>query len=509
MMKQTILEMRNITKRFPGVIALKDVSMSVYEGEILAICGENGAGKSTLMKVLSGSYSNREYEGEIYVDGQKKEFTSVSFSQNQGIEMVYQEQNVMLDASVAENIFVGNLPLWHGFVNYKLLYARTEKLMKSIGLDISPKTRARKLNSGQLQLMSVIRAISKNPRIMVLDEPTTALTDAEVEMLFKLLNEKRAQGMSFIFITHKIEEIYQLADRAIVMRDGEVVATHDDLNVERHVLIEELVGRKIENMYFKERNAKEEEVFRVEHLTVPHPLIKGRNLIDDVSFVLHKGEILGIGGLVGAGRSELLGAIFGELREGVQKRVLIDGKEVSIHSPRDAIANGIGFITEERRRSGYVWVMTIRENLSLVSLPELSTRGFIRRKDERRRSEEMFNQLGVKAPSVETVIVNLSGGNQQKVVIGKWLLKQPRILFIDEPTKGIDVGAKAEIYKMLNQLTRSGMSIVMVSSDMPELISMSDRCLILSGGRFTDVLEGERLTQNNVMNAMLKVDEGA
>ncbi|MCC8059401.1 MAG: sugar ABC transporter ATP-binding protein [Clostridiales bacterium] len=503
-MKECILEMKGITKRFPGVIALKDISMSVYKGEILAICGENGAGKSTLMKILSGSYTNKEYEGDIYVDGSLVEFTSVSVSQKCGIEMVYQEQNVMLDASIAENIFVGNLPLKGGFVDYPKLYSQTQKLLNEIGLNYSPKMKARVLNSGQLQLISVIRAMSKKPRVMVLDEPTTALTDAEVELLFQLLHRLRQKGLSFVFITHKIEEIYRMADRVLVMRDGELVATHDSLNIERNILIEELVGRKIQNMYHKEHNAEHKEVLRVEELYVPHPFIKGKNIIDGVSFSLYKGEVLGIGGLVGAGRSELLGAIFGEITNNVRKKVWINNEEAFISSPKDAIAYGIGYVTEERRKSGYVWCMTIRENISLASLKDLPGKYFINRGIERQQTRAIFDRLRIKAPSLETVVVNLSGGNQQKVVLGKWLLKKPEILFIDEPTKGIDVGAKAEIYQIINELTRSGISIIMVSSDMPELISMSDRCLVLNNGKFTEELTGNNITQEKVMEAMLK-----
>lgn len=500
---KVILEMKHITKRFPGVIALKDVSIQLYEGEVLAICGENGAGKSTLMKVLSGTYTNRDYEGEIWIDGQKREFTSVKVAEECGIEMVYQELNMMLDASIAENVFVGNLPGSYGWVDYKKLYANTQTILRQIGLNVSPKTTARSLNSGQLQMLAIMRALRKNPRIIVMDEPTSALSDTEVDLLMNFLDNLRSKGISCIFITHKLDEIDRIADRVVVMRDGQFIASHPARQVARNQLIEEMVGRKVENLYPKEKVQIGEEVLRVEHLTVPHPTIQDKNIVEDIGFSLRRGEILGIGGLVGAGRSETLGAVFGQITRDVHKEVYIHGKKVKIDQPKDAIRAGIGFVTEERKRSGFVWVLSIRENLTLCALRNLPKRYFIDRKEEKRRASEMFERLRVKAPSIETIIVNLSGGNQQKVVLGKWLLAQPQILFVDEPTKGIDVGAKAEIYKLMNELAHSGISIVMVSSDMPELVSMSDRCIVLSNGHITGEFTGEQITQENVMSAAI------
>lgn len=502
-MSNVILEMKHITKRFPGVIALNDVSIRLCEGEILAICGENGAGKSTLMKVLSGTYTNKDYDGEIWIDGEKKEFTSIHVAEECGIEMVYQELNMMLDASVAENIFVGNLPGKFGFVDYRTLYANTEKILKQIGLHASPKDKARSLNSGQLQMLAIMRALRKNPRIIVMDEPTSALSDVEVDLLMVFLNDLRKQGISCIFITHKLDEIFRIADRVVVMRDGQFISDHLISEVKQETMIEEMVGRKVENLYPKEKVELGDEVLRVENLSVPHPTIQGKNIVEGISFSLRKGEILGIGGLVGAGRSEVLGAIFGQITKGVSKKIYVNGKEVTIRQPKDAIEAGIGFVTEERKRSGFIWVLSIRENLTLCSLKNLPKRFFIDRKEERRRAGEMFDRLRVKAPSLETIIVNLSGGNQQKVVLGKWLLAKPQILFVDEPTKGIDVGAKAEIYKLMNELAKSGISIIMVSSDMPELVSMSDRCLVLSGGHITGEFVNEEITQNHIMSAAI------
>lgn len=504
-MSNTVLEMRHVIKRFSGVVALKDVSLDLKKGEILGICGENGAGKSTLMKVLSGSYTAGEYEGELFINGKPVKFTSVSDAQKQGIEMVYQEMNMLLDGTVAENLFVGCLPGKNGWVDYKTLYEESNKLLKRAGMDISPKLMVRNLNSGQMQLLGLMRAVNKNPRILVLDEPTTALTDQEVDILMGILEQLRKEGVSCLYISHKLDELYRICDRAFVMRDGQLVNSHVMQEVEKNTLIEEMVGRKVENLYPKENHKIGEEVLRVEHLSVPHPNIHGKNIVDDISFSLKKGEILGIGGLVGAGRSESLGAIFGQYSKNVKKKVFINNKEVEIRSPQDAIRNGIGFITEERKRNGIVWMLSIRENISLANLKNLSGKIFMNKKAEKAAVQKQVDSLRIKAPNMETMLVNLSGGNQQKVILGKWLTSNPSILFVDEPTKGIDVGTKADFYKIMSDLTKQGVSIVMVSSDMPELISMSDRVIVLADGKITAELHREKgeITETNVMRAAI------
>ena len=506
-MSETVLEMRKVTKRFPGVIALNSVDLELRRGEILGICGENGAGKSTLMKVLSGSYSAGEYEGELILEDAPVKFASVYEAQRRGIEMVYQEMNMMLDASVAENLFVGNLPGKGGWVDYKTLYEKSRVLLERARLDIDPKMAVRPLNSGQMQLLSLMRAVSKQPKILVLDEPTTALTDQEVDTLMDILAGLRESGVSCLYISHKLEELYRICDRALVMRDGQTINTHPMQEVEKSVLIEEMVGRKVENLYPKEHHELGGEVLRVEHLSVPHPNINGKKIVDDIGFALHKGEILGIGGLVGAGRSECLGAIFGQYTAGVQKKVFLKGKEVKISSPRDAIENGIGFITEERKSNGIIWMLSIRENMSVASLPKLPGRFFVKRAHERQAVEEQSKRLRIKAPSMETKLIQLSGGNQQKVILGKWLMNAPEILFVDEPTKGIDVGTKADFYQIMSDLTKQGVSIVMVSSDMPELIAMSDRVLVLAGGKITAELRKEagEITETGIMCAAVGV----
>ena len=430
-MSEVVLEMKNVTKRFPGVIALKEVSIAVEKGEVMAICGENGAGKSTLMKVLSGSYSHKEYEGEIWINGKREEFSCISDAERCGIEMVYQELNMILVASVAENLYVGNLPGNGAFVDWKKLYADTRKILESVDMGhIDPRTPAGMLNSGQLQMLAIMRAVIKKPKIIVLDEPTSSLTDNETETLFRMIRQLKKSGVATLFITHKLDEVYRMADRVTVMRDGAFISVNLISDVTENDLVEQMVGRKVENQYPKIHVDQGEEILRVEHLSVPHPNIKGKNIVDDIGFTLHKGEILGFGGLVGAGRSESLGAIFGQTDKGVKKQV------------------------------GFIPVFSICHNLTLCMLDKLPGGALINKKSEDEIAQKIFNRLRVKAPSIRTQIINLSGGNQQKVVLGKWLLDTPKILIMDEPTKGIDVGAKAEIYTIMGELAQQGMAIV-------------------------------------------------
>lgn len=498
-MNEVILEMKHVTKKFPGVIALNDVSIDLRKGEILGIVGENGAGKSTLMKVLSGTYTSKEYEGEVWIEGKKQEFNSVADGRSTGVAMIYQEVNAFMDATIAENIFVGNQP-GNLFVDYKTMYAETQKLLDMVGIEATPKTIVRKLNAGQLQMLAILRGMSTNPKILVFDEPTTALTDKEVDVLMSFLDNLRSQGISCIYISHKLDEIYHICDRVTVIRDGNVIETRDTKDwSNRDELIQAMIGRKIENMYVKTPRKIGAPVLEVEDLVVPHPTIKNRNIVNHVSFQLRKGEILGIGGLVGAGRSEILEAIFGKTTDGVTKKIRINGKEVNITSPEVAIANGLGFVTEERKLTGFVHTMNILHNISLPSLPYIPGKLFVDTKAEKEQVMKQFTDLRVKAPSVQSMVINLSGGNQQKVILGKWLMKNPQILLIDEPTKGIDVGTKADFYKILDDLANAGMSIILVSSDMPELVSVSDRVLVMSSGNMTGELNGSDINQANVM----------
>lgn len=500
------LEMRHVTKRFPGVLALNDVSLHLKSGEILAICGENGAGKSTLMKVLSGMYTSSQYDGEIWFDGKKVEHMDVKTAREIGIEMVYQETNVFLDGSVMENLFVGNLPGKGKFVDYKELKERSQELLDEVGIKVSPESVCRPLSSGQLQLLSIARARVKKPNIIVFDEPTSALTDSEVELLFNLIRKMQKEGVGIIYISHKLDEVFALADRVMVIRDGQCISDRDIKETNNDKLIGEMIGRTMTDMYPHDASpATDEVVLSVKHLTVPNPTATDLNIVEDISFDLHRGEILGLGGLIGAGRSESLGAIFGQYKEGVTKEIYIEGKKVDIKEPDDAIKLGIAFVTEERKRNGFVWLLPIYQNISLISLRRLLPHKFlIDFKAEWEQAKTMFDRLRIKAPSMNTLAGTLSGGNQQKVVLGKWLVTNPKILFIDEPTKGIDVGTKAEFYQILRELTKQGISIIMVSSDMPELVNMSDRILVLSSGKIQGELTGEHRTQKEVMELAIR-----
>lgn len=500
------MEMKNVVKKFPGVVALKQVNLQLKKGEILGICGENGAGKSTLMKILSGSYPYGTYEGEMYVDGRIVKFKDVHSAEACGIEMIFQEINMVLSSSVAENLYLGNLPGKGRFVDFSKLYSDTQKILDYVHVDAKPTDPAARLNSGQMQMIALMRAHVKGPKILVLDEPTSALTNNEVNQLMSILRELRENGVSCIYISHKLEEVYEICDRVMVLRDGETISCHDIKDVQENILIEEMVGRKVENLYPKAQVEIGEEVMRVEHLSVPHPTIKGKKIVNDISFALRRGEILGIGGLVGAGRSETLGAIFGQLTKGVSKAVFVEGNQIQIRNPADAINAGIGFVTEERKRNGFVWMLSIKDNMFLASLNELPVkfRFFIDAHREDSKSQEVFDRLRIKAPSLNTKVNNLSGGNQQKVVLSKWLVKTPKILFVDEPTKGVDVGAKAEIYKLMGELVENGISIIMVSSDMPELVSISDRVLVISNGKITGEFAKNEISEENIMTAAIK-----
>jgi len=505
-MVQHTLEMRNVTKKFPGVVALSDVSLHLKSGEILAICGENGAGKSTLMKVLSVSYTSKQYDGEIWFDGKKVEHMDVAKAREIGIEMVYQEINVFLDGSVMENLFVNNLPGKGQIVNFKELKKQSEELLAEVGVRVSPTSVCRPLSSGQLQLLSIARARVRKPNVIVFDEPTTSLTTAEVDHLFKLIRKMKEEGVAIIYISHKLEEIFALADRVMVIRDGHKISDRDIKDTDNHTLIGEMIGREMTDMYPHDPSPKTDEVvLKVEHLTVPNPTATDINIVEDISFELHRGEILGLGGLIGAGRSESLGAIYGQYTKGVTKEVYLEGKKVDINEPNDAIKLGIGFVTEERKRNGFVWLLPIYQNITLISLRRMLPHKFLIDFDaEQKQAKTMFDRLRIKAPTMNTLAGTLSGGNQQKVVLGKWLVNNPKVLFVDEPTKGIDVGTKSEFYKILRELTQQGISIVMVSSDLPELVNMSDRILVLSSGKIQGELTGEHRTQREVMELAIR-----
>ncbi|MDR2631947.1 MAG: sugar ABC transporter ATP-binding protein [Spirochaetaceae bacterium] len=483
-MPKVILEMKHITKKFPGVKALDDVNFELYEQEILSLVGENGAGKSTLMKILSGAYSRYEYSGEIILNGSVQSFNNPADSERYGIQMIYQETNAMLDLNIAENIFIGRYPKKKsGSINWKEVYAEAGEVLARVGLTINPRELVRNLSTSQQQLVAIAKAIRVNPFILVLDEPTSTLTKSECENLFVILNELISQGISCIYISHKLDEVFKISDRIIVMRDGKNAGKFNKGEFERKDIITCMVGREISNMYPKEPAAIGNEILRVEHIRVQHPYNPQKNIIEDVNFSLHRGEILGLAGLVGSGRSELVNAIFGVRKPKSSGDVYMDGKKLRIDRPRDALAHGIALATEDRKKNGIVLIKPIRDNISLASLGKISRFGNINRREETKRVQIQFDNLRIKAPGIDTLVVNLSGGNQQKVVLGKWLSTDLKVLILDEPTRGIDVGAKVEIYHIMNRLAKEGVGIIMISSELPELIGMCDRFLVLAQGR--------------------------
>lgn len=498
MEKKILLEMKHITKRFQGVTALDDVTFNAYEGEILALCGENGAGKSTLMKILSGSYPETSYEGEIYIGGERCHFMEPAQSEKMGIGMIYQEISMHLDMTVAENLFIGRWPMKGRQVDWNKMNTKAREYLELVGLDIEPDDILRQLGASKQQLVSIARALSKDLKILVLDEPTSPLTQKESKILFQILQTLKERGIACILITHKMDEVFQNADRVTVLRDGKCVASCLLEETDEKRIVADMVGREITNFYPKEKVPIGGPIMEVEDFSVPHPSIPNRRIIDNVSFTLRRGEILGIAGLVGAGRSELVNAIFGKDPK-LSGKVTVDGREVQIKSPADAMRHGIALLTEERKKDGIISGMSIRENITLPLLKTVSGRGILNFKKEKELSGKYFESLNVKAPGIDTLLGQLSGGNQQKVVLGKWIAREPQILILDEPTRGIDVGAKYEIYKIIVDLARQGKAIIMISSELPELLSMADRIMVISDQKIRGTLSAEEATQQRIM----------
>jgi ABC-type sugar transport system ATPase subunit len=500
-MEDLVLRMSGITKRFYSVIALEGVDLDLRRGEIHALVGENGAGKSTLMKILSGSFPSSAYEGSIEVEGKRVSFHSTHDAERAGIEMIYQEISLNADMSVGENIFLGNLPRRRvrAFVDWKKTMRLASEALGRVGLDVNPMEVVRRLSTSQQQLLCIAKALYRHPRILVLDEPTSALTGTEANTLMEIISRLRTEGISSIYISHKLDEVFEIADRVTVLRDGHVISTTARAEVHPEKVIEDMVGRKIETMYPKVKIALGAEVLRVEGFTVASR-IPGKNIVEDVSFGVRAGEILGLGGLVGSGRSELVNAIFGSSGR-LAGSVFIEGKQVDLKSPEDAIRHRMGLLTEDRRASGFVGTMNIRENSSLASFEQIFGRIFARGAAERKLAQSYFRQLNVRAPGIETSILSLSGGNQQKVVLAKWLMTGVRILFLDEPTRGIDVGAKVEIYSIMTELARDGVAIIMISSELPELLAMCDRFVILAKGKSNGEFGCEEISDTLFMKA--------
>ncbi|MGI8733871.1 MAG: sugar ABC transporter ATP-binding protein [Pyrinomonadaceae bacterium] len=491
--------MRSITKTFPGVRALDGVSFDLRESEIHALVGENGAGKSTLMKVLGGVYPYPQYGGEILIEEKEQRFTSVRDAEKAGIAVIYQELSLVKDMSIAENIFLGREPRKWGVIRSDELNRNARRLLDDIHLAIDPQTPIRNLGIGQQQLVEIAKALSHEARILVLDEPTAALTDAEVATLFIILQKLRARGVGMIYISHKLHEVFRISDRISVLRDGKTVGTNIASDWNEAQVIARMVGREMGDIFPAADHDRGETVFEARNISVADPFLSGRKLVDGVSFLVRRGEVLGIAGLMGAGRSDLLMALFGAHAGRTSGELFMGGKRIQIRSPAEAIKHGIAFVTEDRKRFGLVLDQAILNNMTLAGLAKVSGRFVTSIDAEAAAGERFMKDLRVKARSVFTIVGTLSGGNQQKVVLAKWLLTNPRVLFLDEPTRGIDVGAKQEIYAQINELARTGIAIVLVSSELPEVLGLSDRVIVLHEGRVTGEFTRATATPEKLM----------
>ena len=494
------LEVRGLTKTFPGVTALDGVSFDLGAGEVHALCGENGAGKSTLIKVLSGIHPHGSYEGEILVDGRPAAFASIADAENAGIAVIYQELALIGGMTVAENVFLGVEPRRGALIDWHKMYADTRRLLDEYDLALDPTARVADLGIGQQQLVEIVKALAKDSTILLLDEPTAALTEAEVERLLGIVARLRERGITCVYISHKLDEVFAIADRITVLRDGEGVCTLAIATTGKDEVIRHMVGREIVDFYPRRAGATGAALLEVEELFVA---AEGVEVLQDISLELRAREVLGLGGLMGAGRSELLMHIMGAYGTRTAGQVRVGGRALEGHSPADAIAEGLVLVSEDRKRYGLLLDKSIGFNLSLASLGQFSGRMLIDAHREIDRNQLFFDSLGIRANGQETVVGSLSGGNQQKVVLGKALMTEPQVILLDEPTRGIDVGAKVEVYELVNRLTAEGKAVLLVSSELPELMGMSDRMVILSNGRIGGAFDRDDATQERILAAAM------
>ncbi len=490
-MNQNIkLRVSQIEKSFPGVKALDKIDFTVKKGSVHVLCGENGAGKSTLMKIINGVY--QPDGGQIFIDEKPVKISNPIQARNLGISMIFQEMNYVPEMTVEENIFLGNLPAGKfGNVDWKEVRKRTIELLKKENLPYSPTTLLKDLTVSDIQMLEIIKAVSYNSEIIIMDEPTSAITLKEVEKLFKKIRELKSRGVSIIYISHKLDEIFQIADEITVFRDGTVVESHPKEELDIEAVIALMVGRKLTNTYPKEDVKIGEDLLKVENLN-------NANVYHDVNFHVKKGEIIGFAGLMGAGRTEVMRSLFG-LDPITAGKVTIKGKEVKIKNVRQSIDNGLVMLSEDRRRYGIIPVRSVKENTTLSFLQKVFYRFRLHHKTEKSIVSEMFTKMKVKTPTLDTTIQSLSGGNQQKVVLAKWMIRNPDILILDEPTRGIDVGAKFEIYKLMTNLAKEGKAVIMVSSELPELIGMCDRIYVMCKGTITGEIERKDFSQELIM----------
>jgi putative multiple sugar transport system ATP-binding protein len=507
-LSDVLLEMRGITKEFPGVKALKDVSFSVSPGEIHALVGENGAGKSTLMKVVSGVYPYGTYDGQFFFKGEECRFHTIRQSEHQGIVIIHQELALIPHLSITENIFLANEQATHGVINWGLSHSKAKDLLVKVGLNESPATKISHLGVGKQQLVEIAKALSKNVELLILDEPTSSLNENDSQALLQLLREFRAQGIACVLISHKLKEVESVADTITIMRDGAVIESLDarggDVTEDR--IIRGMVGRDMTHR-FPPREANIGEVLlEVKNWKVAHPVYSDQMVINDVSINVRAGEVVGIAGLMGAGRTEFAMSVFGRSwGHVVGGQVLMRGKEVDVSTVPKAVAAGIAYATEDRKTYGLILINDVKTNITLANLGGVSSRGVLIAPKEITVANQFRDALSIKTPSVKQLAVNLSGGNQQKVVLSKWLFANPDVLILDEPTRGIDVGAKYEIYTIINRLAAEGKAIIMISSELPEVLGISDRIYVMAAGRIAAEMPAAEASQESIMRAIMRL----
>lgn len=501
-MTKYILEMNNITKEFPGVKALSDVNFKVEEGEIHCLVGENGAGKSTLMKVLSGVYPYGTYKGDIVLDGEVQKYATVRDSEKAGIAIIYQELALIPDMTVYENIFLGHEIKKGSTINWNETIVKAAEMLEKVKLNVNPEELVKNLGVGKQQLIEIAKALSKNVKLLILDEPTSALNENDSENLLELLSELKKQGITSIMISHKLKEVISIADTVTILRDGRTICSLSASKGEitENVIIKNMVGREIDNIYPKrDFHPSDEVVLELKNWSGFDPK-HGREILKDISMNLKKGEIVGIAGLMGAGRTELAQSIFGNPAEyRLKGELFIHGQKKNFKRTSDAIRAGLAYVTEDRKGNGLILIQDVKQNISISNLRSIASNGVINQNEEINIANDYKSDLNIKTPSIAQTVGNLSGGNQQKVSLGKWLFAKPKILILDEPTRGIDVGAKYEIYTIMNELIKQGMSIIMISSELPEVLGMSDRVYVVSEGRITGELPIEEATQEKIM----------
>ncbi len=512
-MGKTLLEMRNITKLFPGVRALSDVNITVEDGEIHALCGENGAGKSTLMNVLSGIYPYGTYEGDIYFDGELCQFKNIKDSERRGIVIIHQELALVPYLSIGENMFLGNEQQKGGRVDWNATYQKAEEYMKIVGLVENPRTLIKDIGMGKQQLLEIAKALTKNVRLLILDEPTSSLNESDARNLLDLLMQfKKEKGITSILISHKLNEIAYVADKITVIRDGLAIETLNQKagEVTESRIIRGMVGREMSSRFPKrEKHISPEVAMEVQDWNVYHPLYAGKKVVDNVSLKVHHGEVVGIAGLIGAGRTELAMSVFGKAYgTKITGRLFKDGVELNLNGIPAAIKSGLAYITEDRKGNGLVLGNSVKHNITMAHPQAISKHGILDKDLEKGSVEEYRDKLGIKCPTVEQHVGNLSGGNQQKVLLGKWVFAKPDIMILDEPTRGVDVGAKYEIYQIINDLAAQGKSILMISSELPELLGMCDRIYVMNEGKLIAELSQEEASQEIIMNHIMQASKG-